>query len=471
MSGAPPPGPAGAPRLGTVADDVVAESPLRGRLVVSIDASGSGAAEAVVRSLSDRSEVVRTVSAAVFEAGIPRMIGNHQLSRDAGLGTLVPLPVLLAAVRRLVDALLTAPSAEGGLVVEAAGAGTDPALVRAVYPEATVVVVGGDSSGLADIEATDDEAAGVPDELARAIVEAAQRRVEPTGGGGHGAEWTDALRDRLVLVFGVPRSGTTWLEQLLLAHPRTAGVDEGETWIFQAVHGFWENLEGRLGLHALVDRSALAGALRRFCDDLFLHHLRESGGATHFVEKTPGHAWLLPWIGEVYPDAWCIHLVRDGRDVSRSVAEMVHGTDDVRTAAQRWAGTIRRVAATSGGLARFREVRYEHLLDRPVDTAAEILTWAGVDVSDADRHAIESERSVRVSRHGTSGDVGAGKWATMTAAERRIVLATAGPVLAELGYVAVDEVRRARWALRRPAGALMEWQRRRSLTSGRRPRG
>jgi hypothetical protein len=241
--------------------------------------------------------------------------------------------------------------------------------------------------------------------------------------------------------------------------------------MFRGIHGFWNNHEGGAGLHATVERATLAAALRRFCDELFLFRLRQVPGASHFVEKTPGHARMLPWISAVYPDAWYVHLVRDGRDVSRSIAEMVHGTADVREAAQAWASTVREVDARRSFIARFLEVRYEDLLSDPQGRAAALLEWVGLDVTAPDREAIAAEAGLRVSRHGTSGPVGSGKWTSMTSAERRIVLVTAGDELVRRGYATVGEVRAARRALRRPRAALAEAGRRAGLTSGRPPRG
>lgn len=40
---------------------------------------------------------------------------------------------------------------------------------------------------------------------------------------------------RLIVVLAAGRSGSTWLNQLLLAHPRIAGVEEGETAIFHGL--------------------------------------------------------------------------------------------------------------------------------------------------------------------------------------------------------------------------------------------
>lgn len=455
----------------------IARSPLRNRAVFVIDRTGTAAHQLLARAIEGRPGVSHVLSTGVFGEGVPSMIGNHQLSKDAGLGTLVPLAVLTAATRRLVDHLLGGGAGPDGFVIEHTGVSdTDPAIVRAIFPDATVVVVedrpGADTTSV-DLALVASDVRRSPGGAASAVLDAAQRRSRPSDApvGEVGPVADDGLRDRLVLVFGVPRSGTTWLEQMLLAHSRTAGVAASETWIFRGIQRFWTNHEGGTGLHTAVNRAALAAALRRFCDELLLFRLRQAPGASHFVEKTPGHAWLLPWINAVYPDAWYVHIVRDGRDVSRSVAEMTHGTSDVRRAAAEWASTVLEVEARRPALARFCEVRYEDLLADPVAETAALLRWVGLDLEPSDIRAIRSEAAVRVSRHGTTGSVGAGKWATMTAAERRIVLATAGDVLTKCGYASPAEVRAARRTLRLPWGIVAETHRRIGLTPRQPARG
>lgn len=239
------------------------------------------------------------------------------------------------------------------------------------------------------------------------------------------------LTDRLVLVVGCPRSGTTWLEHLLLSHPRAGGVEEVETWLFQGLRPLWNNRD----LDGWIDGAARSAAMRRFCDRLLLEGLaRHRPGASHFVEKTPNHALYLDAINEIYPDAWVIHVVRDGRDVARSLVEFEHGVDDHTTAARLWVRTLEAVEASAPRLDRFRVVRYEDLLDDPIEGAAALLSWVGLDVDGDVREAIADRAGQRVSQYNTSGHVGAGKWRTLPPSEVARIEAVAGPMLRAYGY-------------------------------------
>ncbi len=239
------------------------------------------------------------------------------------------------------------------------------------------------------------------------------------------------LTDRLVLVVGCPRSGTTWLEHLLLSHPAAGGIEEKETWLFLGLHPLMTNER----IAQWTPRDDRVAALRRFCDRMFIAGLaRHRPGATHFVEKTPNHALHLDEINTVYPDAWVIHLVRDGRDVVRSLLEFEHGVTDATTAAQLWVRTLTAVAASAPHLDRLREVRYEQLVADPVDGTAALLAWIGLPADDGVRAAIASRAGQRVSHFNTTGAVGSGKWRDLGAAARAEIDAVAGALLVERGY-------------------------------------
>jgi hypothetical protein len=146
-----------------------------------------------------------------------------------------------------------------------------------------------------------------------------------------------------------------------------------------------------------------------------------------------------------YPDAAYISIVRDGRDVARSMVDVDLGTDDLARAARYWADSVRAARRDGAPLERFREVRYEQLVADPVGGVAELMAWVGMEVDDGVRAAIAERAGVRVSEHGSRGPVGPGKWRTMDSADVAVVEREAGDLLVELGYA---EARPKRWRRR-----------------------
>jgi hypothetical protein len=253
------------------------------------------------------------------------------------------------------------------------------------------------------------------------------------------------LADALVLVFGCPRSGTTWLARLLLSHPQAAGPEHSESRLFADLQPFATALEHPGdGPLAYVDASTLVSALRHFCDDLLGSELISEPGVRRVVEKTPAHAFQLPFIHRIYPDAWYIHIVRDGRDVARSISEVEFGQPDVAAGAKGWVEYLRAVERDGPQLGRFREVRYEDLLDDPVAGVSDLLTWVGLDVDDGVRAVLAERSGVRVSQFNTGGRVGAGKWRDLTHEQLGEIYRVAGDLLVARGYADPGDVERAR---------------------------
>lgn len=248
----------------------------------------------------------------------------------------------------------------------------------------------------------------------------------------------------LVVVVGCGRSGTTWLERMLMATPQAGGVDGVESFVFGQGAPLWEHLAE---MAPLVTREHLVSALRAFYDTVFAEALRaHAAGATVFVEKTPAHSRILPQIGAVYPDASYVHVIRDGRDVARSISQVdFFGIPDPGDAARLWRSVLLDVRSASRDLARYRDVRYEDLLADPVHHVSELLRWVGLDVDDEVRAELVARAGVRVSAHaGTERPVGSGTWAALPARDLATVYAESGALLVSEGYATRRQLRLAR---------------------------
>ncbi len=198
---------------------------------------------------------------------------------------------------------------------------------------------------------------------------------------------------RPVFIIGqMQRTGTNYLSDLVTAHPDAcsfAPVMEDH---------LLERASLLKGYAEVVARSWTAGwnvpdheqarlttSLVRGLSD-FVAGRDES---RHVVTKMPTSEGLD--MGEyLLGSATLLVLVRDGRDVSESI----HRSFDwsYERAMRTWARSASQVAAfhaVSSGIANYRLVRYEDLVERPHDAVSEILTTCGLDPSTYDFSAID----------------------------------------------------------------------------------
>ena len=307
-------------------------------------------------------------------------------------------------------------------------------------------------------------------------------------------------------IVGHARSGTTWLRTILNSHPEILCRGEGR--FFERNFWWEDFEESELKnippsslygaileskyLRAWVERSVWTAGedtdrhlanLTRMAIDYFLAEQLSGTNKRIVGDKTPfASAEALEDISEVYPDAKVIHIIRDGRDVAVSVihhvwsyakneggmydlepeelekrhayregsmdllAESLFTEERLAGIAKEWRTTVGK--ATEDGLAllgsNYIEVRYEDLLERPVEEVGRLLKFLGADSSEETaKRSVETtgfeltskrkrgqEDSSSRSRKGVSGD-----WKNVfTEEDRRIFKEDAGELLIKLGY-------------------------------------
>jgi len=220
-------------------------------------------------------------------------------------------------------------------------------------------------------------------------------------------------------------------------HPALCGIDT-ESNIFLALDDLWQNShrpdgEGLLGY---LSREDVTAAMREYCDAMFgASRDAIKPEATWYVEKTPDNSLFLPLIAATHPDAWVIHLMRDGRDVARSLVAAPMGPDDYGEAAGEWARNVRWVERNEWQLPRFRRVFYEEMVHEPVRHMSALFEWMGLEVDSALTATLGDRAGEEVMRFGGTGRVGAGKWRELPNDALEQILVAAGDVLAEYGYL------------------------------------
>jgi hypothetical protein len=197
-----------------------------------------------------------------------------------------------------------------------------------------------------------------------------------------------------------------------------------------------------------------------FCyGDVALPFRAETALNAHLADRPPGQRWgwklpetghVLPVMSRLFPEARCIHLVRDGRDVAFSPFlapkapfwRKIYFNDDRINSwrglamsqrayrahghvfnAARWVNSVTLGRAHGAMLGeRYLEVRYEAVVADPAGELARLAAFLGVDPPP---HAMDCAdvRSQSV-----------GKWRRRPAREIEEVRAVLGPTLAAFGY-------------------------------------
>jgi len=189
----------------------------------------------------------------------------------------------------------------------------------------------------------------------------------------------------VALVVGMPRSGTTLLEQMLDRHPAISGIGEydGVNTMGTAVlgQGVWPRelsmLDARMAASMQADYLAGAAVTRR-------------ASAQWSFDKSL-HTWRwLPAVAAVLPGAACLRIERDARDTAISI--FLSNFNPQAVGWTRSLESIRRVISAERALAPaalralgipHEDIRYEELVDRPREHMERIVARLGLPMDEA----------------------------------------------------------------------------------------
>ncbi len=139
--------------------------------------------------------------------------------------------------------------------------------------------------------------------------------------GGFGEAWFDRVRGwgdpspRPIFIVGMPRSGTTLVEQILASHPEVYGAGE----LIRIPNLAQDLLGAREGAGlpaaaAAVEREDLEAAARDYLD----YSGARAGAAARTTDKLPENWRHLGLIAAMLPNARIVHVSRDPMDVCLS---------------------------------------------------------------------------------------------------------------------------------------------------------
>ena len=190
----------------------------------------------------------------------------------------------------------------------------------------------------------------------------------------------------ILLIVGVPRSGTSLVEQILAAHPRVGACGESQAlpWVVS-----------RLGPGGM----GIEQAQRTYRNELAASASRSP--AAVLTDKNPMNLFLLGMAARVIPGVRIVRVRRDPRDVCISCfasplsAEHAYARD--LDACRRFIASADRVMDAGAAVFedRWHEIVYEDLVRDPEPSVRALLAHAGLAFDD---RCLHPEREARVTR-------------------------------------------------------------------------
>jgi hypothetical protein len=270
----------------------------------------------------------------------------------------------------------------------------------------------------------------------------------------------DARRDAPpFFIVGSARSGTTLLRLMLNAHPDVAVPPESrfitELWTGSnevGVDAFLEALGAHKRFNAwelpidtvrdeLGERSSM-----RYSDAIDAVYRAYAAGRDkkRWGDKTPRYVEDIPFLCGLFPDARFVHLVRDGRNVALSYADVPFGPKTIAKAADLWARRVSKGMKDGRPLGpeRYLEMRYEDLVEDIEGRAKVVCDFldlpfdAGMlDYTERARSDV-LPRAAKYNPHVTEKPIAQTRsWRTdMPPRHVAVFEVIAGPALADLGY-------------------------------------
>ena len=221
------------------------------------------------------------------------------------------------------------------------------------------------------------------------------------------AQWPGLARiddpsERPVFIVGMPRSGTSLVEQILACHPRVAGAGELMEMGQAAIELGKDRGERFPDSMLSATEEGLRRAARAYLDRL----AAASPDALRVTDKTPTNHLFIGFIQNLFPKARVIHCVRHPLDTclsnyfqnfagvgipfSYDLANLAVYYNDYLRVMEHW----RTHAAI-----RMHELVYEELVTEPERCCRELVDFLGLDWDPACLRFHESERVVATASH------------------------------------------------------------------------
>jgi tetratricopeptide (TPR) repeat protein len=218
--------------------------------------------------------------------------------------------------------------------------------------------------------------------------------------------------DRLatpVFIVGMPRSGTTLVEQILASHPLVAAGGERGDIYYLANYAIPERMGGRTP-YPMCLAGMDARTLRALSDEYLTSITALCKERTYFTDKNVCNFWFVGLIAAIAPHARFLHCVRDPRDTCLSGyfqyfddRDLVVVFSDMHNIVEYYRNYIDMITFWKERRSiAIRDVRYEELIANPGEVIRGILDFCGLPW---DERCLEPHKTARVVKTASSSQV------------------------------------------------------------------
>jgi len=254
----------------------------------------------------------------------------------------------------------------------------------------------------------------------------------------------DSLDKKAVFILGHARSGTTLLNVVLSAHPHIYFIKK--EFNDYPLYNF-DNAPGKKNLliKNLLRRLELSHAIhisgnnyQEFMDNIFDFYRSKSKKNIIGVKVAINISENVDMIRSTFPNAYCIQIIRDPRDMALSLKKLNFGPTSAFYVAKAWKDTVDNIRKLKKCTNKYYEIKYEDLITHPESELKKLCVF--LDISFSKRMLQFNKYVGEVSS--IHGQLKKGfirnnydKWKSeLKEKELRLMYAAAGKRIHELGY-------------------------------------
>jgi hypothetical protein len=194
---------------------------------------------------------------------------------------------------------------------------------------------------------------------------------------------------KTVFILGHARSGTTLLNKVLSAHPNIHFIS-GEFSNFPLYY-FGKNSYKQCSIIAkdLLRHLKIENAVkyappenyREFMDKIFDWYRGKNKKDIIGAKATVYILENVEMIRSIFQDAYCIHLIRDPRDIALSLNKARFGPKSFFYIAKAWKETVDKIRKLKKYVNHYYEIKYEDLITNPEKESRKLCDFLGVPFS------------------------------------------------------------------------------------------